>query len=186
MGNLFWKDITSASKKKGANAMYPMRRYDYVGAMEHELTYQEFLFHLSKIDNDTIFEIFMPSEKIPILNVKLIMNKSGDAKLRCYIANKIEDEIIPVLYEKINHLNSRYRFVCLSIDEERDLCSAYDFFICGDEETAVKQIMRTMILFSDITDLCISKLYPLIWKEEEDKAQEKQKKNAVQDEGDEV
>jgi hypothetical protein len=114
------------------------------------------------------------------------MNKSGDAKLRCYIANKIEDETIPVLYEKMNHLNSRYRFVCLSIDEERDLCSAYDFFICGDEETAVKQIMRTMILFSDITDLCISKLYPLIWKEEEDKAQEKQKKNAVQDEGDEV
>ena len=166
--------------------MQAMRRYNYVGAMDHELTYQEFLFHLSKIDNDTIFEIFMPSKKIPILNVKLIINKTGDTKLRCYIANKIDEEIIPTLYETLNYLNSQYRFVCLSIDDEGDLYSAYDFFICGDEEVAVKQIMRTMILFADITDICLEELYPLIWKEEGDQAQAKGTKDEFEDEGDDI
>lgn len=143
-------------------------KYDYAAAIEKELKDMTFMFKSRKVEEETRFEILMPSERLQVLRVMMIVDEAGDTKLRCYLASDVEACKVQALQEKLNQLNSRYRFACLSIDEERDLCSAYDFILFGDEEAAVKQAITILLLFSDITDKCVPMLLPLIWKSEDD------------------
>lgn len=142
-------------------------KHDYAAAIEKELNDMPFIFMSRKVEDETRFEVLMPSERLQVLRVKMIVDEDGDIKLRCYLANDVDACKTTALQEKMNQLNSRYRFICLSLDEDRDLCSAYDFILFGDEESAVKQAITTLMLFSDITDKCVPELLPLTWKNDE-------------------
>jgi hypothetical protein len=141
---------------------------NYASAIEKELEDMPFMFKVRKDEDETRFEVWMPSDRLQVLRVILIIDEDGDVKLRCYLASGVEARILPALREKINELNSRYRFVCLSVDEDDDVCASYDFILFGDEESAVRQAVTTLVIFADITDKCAPVLLPLTWNSDDE------------------
>lgn len=169
---------------KGEQNMENAMKYDYAAAIEKELSDMPFMFKSKKVGDETRFDILMPSEKLQGLKVKMIVDEDGDVKLRSYLVNEVDIFKLSVVQDKLNKLNSRYRFICLSLDEDRDLCSAYDFILYGDVGSAVKQAITSLVLFSEITDKCVPELLPLIWKnEEENDRPSTMKTNLFQSEG---
>lgn len=164
--------------------MYITMKYNYAEAIKKALNDMMLMFKSRKDDDETRFEVFMPSDRIPVLRIKLIIDERGDTKLRCYLASGVSPGNVPALKEEINRLNAQYRFICLSLDEDRNLSAANDFILFGDEENAAKQAITTLILFADITDKCVPTLMPLTWREEWNKDNtEKVKTNLFGNEG---
>ena len=62
-------------------------KYDYAAAIEKELKNMPLMFKSRKDEDETRFEVLMPSERLQVLRVKMIVDEDGDIKLRCYLAN---------------------------------------------------------------------------------------------------
>ena len=168
--NLFIKQISTSEhslpEERGDN-MGNTENNDYAAAIEKKLK-DVFMYTSRQVGDETRFNVMMPSEQLQALRVKMIVDEVGDTKLRCYLAKEVDERNVPDVKEKINQLNNSYRFVCLSLDDDRDLCSSYDFILFGDEEAAVNQAFTSLVLFSEITDKCVPDLLPLIWKKDTD------------------
>jgi hypothetical protein len=119
-------------------------------------------------EDEIIFLIPVPSENVPGLLVQLRTTKKGDVKLRCYIGQSVPVSRQQAVIEECNRLNSEYRYVCLSLDEDGDICSAYDFALFGDEEAVGENVLSMLCLFLDITDKCIPTIMKEMWSEEQE------------------
>lgn len=186
MANNFLKKhiSTTTEQVKGEQNMENTMKIDYATAIEKELSDMPLMFKSKKVDDETRFNILMSSDKLQGLKVKMIVDEDGDVKLRSYLVNEVDICRLSVVQDKLNKLNSRYRFICLSLDEDRDLCSAYDFILYGDIGSAVKQTITSLVLFSEITDKCVPEILPLIWKNEaENDRPTTMKTNLFQSEG---
>ena len=158
--------------------------YDYSVAIEKELNDMPFMFKRRMLKDETLFELLMPSERLQALRIKMIVGKDGDVKFRCYLAEDVVESNIAALQNEINRLNARYRFICLSIDDDRDICAAYDDILYGDEKSAADHAIAMLVLFTEIIDKCVPNIMPLIWKELAQKDEpEKVKMNLFDSEG---
>lgn len=144
---------------------------NYATAIEHELNDNNFIFRSQCKEDTTVFDVIMPSDKLHLLQVKIIVDDDGDTMLRCYLASGIDLDKVSSVVEEINHLNGRFRFICLSVDEDRDVCVANDFILYGDAEPAAHNTITTLVLFADIIDKCVPSLMPIIWKDSREKCE---------------
>lgn len=142
---------------------------NYATAIERELNENNFIFRSQRKTDTTVFDVIMPSDKLHLLQIMMIVDDDGDSKLRCYLASGIDLDKVSSVVEEINHLNDRFRFICLSVDEDRDVCAANDFILYGDAETVAHNTITTLVLFADIIDKCVPSLMPIIWKDSKEK-----------------
>lgn len=118
----------------------------------------------SKIRNDdTIFTLPMPADNAPGINIKLIIDEDGDCKLRSYLASNVPKAKWPAMYPVLNGLNAKYRYICLSMDKDGDICAAYDFSVCANGESVFAQIIAMLFLYTDIADKCIPDIMQTLW-----------------------
>jgi hypothetical protein len=151
--------------------------------------FEEMDIHFMKKINEeeVIFLIPMPADNAPGLMIQLITDMNGDAKLRCYFSQNVPASRRNAVIKECNRLNSIYRYICLSLDADGDVCSAYDFVLFGDEETVTDHVISMLFLFLDITDKCIPPIMKKMWGEEtEESEQDYLKMNLFQTEGGEV
>lgn len=146
------------------------KKCDYAALIKEELAEMPFMSKGKRLEDGMRFEIAMPSDQFLDLRVKMIVGRNGDTKIRCFLAKNVLPENVPTLREAINRLNSEYRFICLSIDEDRDICASYDFILVGDKEVAGRQAATSLVLFADIASDCLPELMPLVWKRKEESA----------------
>lgn len=164
-------------------SMDSKKKCDYATLIEEELAEMPFMFKEKRLEDGMRFEIAMPSDQFLDLRVKMIVGRNGDTKIRCFLAKNVPPENIPALREAINCLNSEYRFICLSIDEDRDICASYDFILVGDKEVAGRQAATSLVLFADIASDCLPVLMPLVWKRGSGASDLIMKTNLFADEG---
>lgn len=141
----------------------------YATAIEQELNDNNFIFRSQRKKDATVFDVIMPSDKLHLLQINMIVDDDGDTKLRCYLASGIDLDKVSSVVEEINHLNCRFRFICLSVDEDRDVCAANDFILFGEAGTAAHNAITTLVLFADIVDKCVPSLMPIIWSNSKEK-----------------
>lgn len=126
-------------------------------------------FNLKEFEDRTIFALPMSAKNCPGLNVKVDVSNNGDSKIRCFLADDTPKSTHAELLVVLNTLNSRYRYVTLSLDSDGDILAAYDFTIFGkDEETIDRQVTTMVVLLSDIMDKCIPSIMKVIWSSQED------------------
>lgn len=165
-------------------AMDSEKECDYAAFVNEELAEMPFMFKGKRLEDGMRFEIAMPSEQFLDLRVNMIVGRNGDTKIRCFLAKNVLPENVSALREAINRLNSEYRFICLSIDEDRDICASYDFILVGDKEVAGRQAAISLELFADIASDCLPELMPLVWKRKEESADPTMlRTNLFEDEG---
>lgn len=156
---------------------------DYAAFVNEELAEMPFMFKGKRLEDGMRFEIAMPSDQFLDLRVKMIVERNGDTKIRCFLAKNVPPENVSALREAINCLNSEYRFICLSIDEDRDICASYDFILVGDKEVVGRQAATSLVLFADIVSDCLPVLMPLVWKRDSGASDPIIKTNLFADEG---
>ena len=170
MENLFLENILeeAALMEEEEMTMDSEKECDYAAFVNEALAEMPFMFKGKRYEDRMRFEIAMPSEQFLDLRVNMFVGRHGDTKIRCFLAKNVLPENVPALREAVNRLNSEYRFICLSIDEDRDICASYDFILFGDKEVAGKQAATSLALFADIASDCLPELMPLVWKRKEE------------------
>lgn len=142
-------------------------KINYAGLTEKALQKAELDFSKAVWNGKTKFNISIPAKNLPGLYTSLLVDDTGDVLYRCYIAYDIDkDKWLDIIME-CNRLNSNFRFLCMSLDDEGDLCAAYDFSVFEkDEELITENIMETFFLCFQITEKCAPYLLKLVWKKD--------------------
>lgn len=146
---------------------------DYGEVVKEALENKGWRFQARTVEDKTIFAIPMSAKNCPGLNIRVEISKSGDSKIRCYIAEDTPNSVYHQLLDVVNSLNSRYRYLTLSVDDDGDVLAAYDFIMFDTDPEVIDKHTGTMILLlSDIIDKCIPPIMKVIWSAEEDEEEE--------------
>lgn len=143
------------------------KKTEYADIVEAKLKDIGFHFMRTERDGENVFFLPMDAENAPGLNVRLIIDKNGDSKYRCYIADKVPVRKRKAMVEECNRLNTRYRYISLHVDDDGGVCASYDFAIFGDEEVIAEHALSMLCLCSEITDTCIPHIMKTLWSKEE-------------------
>ena len=141
---------------------------NYVEIIKQAFINNDWHFSSREVDDETIFSLPMDSKYLPTLDVKLILDSDGDCKIRCYIARNMHYSKRAAMLEVINTLNSKYRYITVSLDSDGDILAAYDFTIFGNAIVADKQVGTMVYLVSDIIDKCVPAIMKVIWQDGDD------------------
>ena len=162
-------------------------KVNYAEVIEEEIQKMG-LHHDIRVDEDTtIFNLMVPANNTPGLNIKIFIEENGDSRYRCYLASNVVVTKRPAVTEILNKLNSKYRFICLSIDGSGTVCAAYDLALFGDRKAVCDQALATMFLYADNCDQCFPDIMCTIWNEEDkpcNACQEEKQLNDTQKEPD--
>lgn len=153
---------SGSGKKKGENSM----ENKYADVFEKALSEHNFEFLRKEKGDEVVFLLPMHADNAPGLNVRMIIDSNGDSKFRCYIAEDVPEKKWSTIMKVCNRLNSNYRYISLSIDEDGDVCSAYDFAIFGNDEVIAEHAITMLGLCSHITDKCIPDIMKSLWIED--------------------
>lgn len=136
---------------------------NYAEAMAQELKEHNLSFTSKVRGDETVFTLPMSADNAPGINVKLIINEDGDCKLRSYLASNVPKSNWPSMLPVINDLNAKYRYICLSMDRDGDICAAYDFSVYAGTVSIFAQVIAMVFLYTDIADKCIPDIMRTIW-----------------------
>ena len=142
-------------------------KLDYVEVIKQAFIDNDWRFSTKEIDGETLFNLPMSSKYLPTLDVKFILNSEGDCKIRCYLARNVSYTKRGAILEVLNTLNSKYRYLTVSLDSDNDVLAAYDFTIFGDAEIADKQVGTMIYFVSNIIDKCIPPVMKVVWQDDE-------------------
>lgn len=140
---------------------------NYIAAIEKKFTELTVPYNTKGDDSKKMFVIPTRTDNAPGLTTMMLVDEEGDVKIRCYLANDVAPDKHAALVQTLNRLNSEFRFVCMSLDKDGDVCAAIDFVLMGDEETVGQQVMTLLSIFVNIVDKCIPDVMRTIWDENE-------------------
>lgn len=143
-------------------------KINYAEVLLEELNKHDLSYTSKKRDDEIIFTFPMSVDNAPGINVKLIIDEDGDCKLRSYLASNVPKSKWPAMYPVINKLNAEYRFVCLSLDKEGDICCSYDFTILAGATSVFAHVVAMLYLYTDIADNCIPEIMQTLWTKSEE------------------
>ncbi len=132
------------------------------GLNEHNLSFTS-----KVLDDETVFTLPMSANNAPGINVKLIIDEDGDCKLRSYLASNVPKAKWTAMLPVINDLNAKYRYICLSMNRDGDICAAYDFSVYDGPVSIFEQIIAIVFLYADIADKCIPEIMRILWAKED-------------------
>lgn len=138
-------------------------KVNYAEVMTKELKEHNLSFTSKVRGDETIYTLPMSADNAPGINVKLIIDEDGDCKLRSYLASNVHKAKQPAMLRVINDLNAKYRYICLSMDKDGDICASYDFSIYADAESVFAQVIAMLFLYTDIADKCIPVIMQTLW-----------------------
>jgi len=142
---------------------------DYGEIVKIILKEADWNFSAKELEDATAFKLPMSAKNCPGLNVNMVIGSAGDVKLRCYLAEDVKESKRLDIIQVLNALNSQYRYVTLSIDDDGDVLAAYDFNLFNDEPDSVRfAIFSTMVLFTKVADKCIPPIMKAIWAGDDD------------------
>lgn len=143
-------------------------RLNYAEIIKNSFEQNDWNFTFKQIDDEIFFSLPLGAKNLPGLDVKLIVDTDGDCKIRCYLAKGVAENKRVEMLDTLNALNTKYRYVTLSMDSDNDVLASYDFRIFGDEETANRQVGAMIFIVSRIMDKCVPKIMRIIWSGDED------------------
>ncbi len=141
-------------------------KLNYIDVIKNAFEENDWKFTSRELDDETLFNLPMGSKYLPTLDVKFILDASGDCKIRCYIARAIPFAKRAAMLEVINTLNSKYRYITVSLDSDNDVLVAYDFTIFGDAVIADKQVGTMIYFVSNVIDKCVPAVMKLLWQDD--------------------
>ncbi len=143
--------------------------FDYPQMLEDIFTKRDLNFRVKQLGEKVVFGLPMSAKNCPGLNVHLSTSAHGDVQIRAYLAENVEDYQRDAIIDVLNTLNSRYRYITLSIDDDGDILATYDFtFFSDDEDVVTRQVLTMLYLISDIMDKCIPPIMKAIWSTKQD------------------
>ena len=144
-------------------------RKNYGEILAEIFTNNDWQFGLKKRDDSTVFRLPMSAKNCPGFNIILSVSDIGDTKIRCYLAEDTDASKRSKIIEVLNELNSRYRYVTLSVDDDGDVLAAYDFTIFSKDIDEIKlAVCGTIVLFVKVADSCVPPIMKVIWSDDED------------------
>ncbi len=143
---------------------------NYVDLIEKALQREGLEFEKATQYGKTKFNVSLRAYNVPGLFVSLIVdNNDGDVMYRSYLTFDVEKHKHSDIIMECNRLNSEYRFLKMYLDDDGDLCAAYDFVLYeADEDTLIEKIVELFFLCLRITDKCTPHLMKPIWEQNED------------------
>ncbi len=105
----------------------------------------------------------LPAKNAPGLGMWMQVGPKGDCKMYTYVAKKVPEHRRTEVLEALNEQMSRFRFVVLTLDEDRDVVAGYDFALFGDEETAREQARVMAPLVGKVVDECLPGVMRAVW-----------------------
>lgn len=138
-------------------------KVNYAEVMAQALKEHNMSFTRKVREDKSIFTLPMSADNAPGLSVKLIIDEDGDCKLRCYLANNVPKGKKTDIIQVLNDLNAKYRYICLSIDQDGDICASYDFTVHEGPVSIFVQIIAMVFLYTDIADNCIPDIMQTLW-----------------------
>lgn len=115
--------------------------------------------------DETVFDLPMAMDNTPGIHVKLIIDKNGDCKLRSYPASGVPMRKRRAMLRLVNELNLRFRYICLTLDDDGDICASYDFPYFEGSNLTFEKILATVWLYVEILDKCMPELMRTLWSE---------------------
>lgn len=89
---------------------------------------------------------------VPELHVRL--RSDGDVSMwYCFLKN-IQSNKIGEVKNTLNDLMNNYNFVCLYVDDDRDVYCSYDFKLLGTEDIAIAQFLKMFSVWQEIINEC--------------------------------
>ncbi|MBP3872004.1 MAG: YbjN domain-containing protein [Faecalicoccus sp.] len=143
---------------------------NYVDLTEKALQREGLEFEKTTLYSKTKFNVSLRAYNVPGLFVSLVVdNNDGDVMYRSYLTFDVEKHKQSDIIMECNKLNSEYRFLKMYLDDDGDLCAAYDFVLYeADEDTLIEKIVELFFLCLRITDKCTPHLMKPIWEQNED------------------
>ncbi len=138
-------------------------KLNYIEVVEKVFKDHDWNYNSKDNGNKKIFGLPFGAKNMPSIRLFMTVASYGDVKLNCYLAHEVAQEKRPAMIETLNKLNSRYRYITLSLDSDGDLLAQYDFTLFGDAETVDKQVITTIFLVKDIMDECYPDIMKTIW-----------------------
>ena len=138
--------------------------FDYGQAVKEAFENVGWRFTTRQLEDSTLFALPMSAKNCPGLHIRIEVSQKGDCKIRCYLAEDTPKSVYNELLEVLNTLNSRYRYVTLSLDSDGDVLAAYDFAIFTQDQNVInRQVSTLSVLLSDIMDKCIPPIMKVVW-----------------------
>ena len=114
-------------------------------------------------DDEAVFDLSLPADNVPGIQIRLIIDEDGDCRLRSYLASNVPDARQPAMFAALNSLNAQYRYICLSVDQDGDVCASYDFSVPPAAEDVFARVFTTAVLYTHIADKCIPDILCTFW-----------------------
>ena len=157
---------------------------NFAAIISKSLTENDMSFTSKIRGDDTLFELPMSAKNAPGIDVKLIVGNDGDCRLRTFLIHDIPQSKWPAMLKIINDLNVRFRYVCISLDRDGDICVSYDFPLIQESEDLFDRIMAMVFMFSEIADKCIPNILRTLWApDDEDPVPKNIKSKLFEEEG---
>lgn len=115
--------------------------------------------------DETIFDLPMAMDNTPGIHVKLVIDQNGDCKLISYPASGVPTHKRRAMLRLVNELNVRFRYICLSLDDDGDVCASYDFPYFEGSNLTFENILDIVCLYVRILDKCMPELMRTLWSE---------------------
>ncbi len=148
-------------------------KFDYGQSVKEAFENVGWRFTTRQLEDSTLFALPMSAKNSPGLNIRIEVSQKGDCKIRCYLAQDTPKSVYNELLEVLNTLNSRYRYVTLSLDSDGDVLAAYDFAIFSQDQNVInRQVSTLAVLLSDIMDKCIPPIMKVVWSAENNDEEE--------------
>ena len=138
--------------------------FDYPQAVTEVFDDKELTYEKIQKEDEILFAIPLPAKNAPGLKVFLHVSDDGDCKFRSYLVREVPERKFPAMFEALNRLNGKYRYITLSMDSDGDVLAAYDFTLFGDDMEVIEQnVMHMLVVVSQIMDKCIKPIMKIVW-----------------------
>ncbi len=135
----------------------------YADAIYNFYVNDEWVLHRTDGENETVLMIPMGLKNAPGLLGRIYIEDSNVGKIRARLFRETPKEKRTELIRTINKLNTIYRFVCFSIDDDGDIFATYDYYLNGDPQPVVEFTVSAFGMFVNIVDSSIPDLARTLW-----------------------
>lgn len=132
----------------------------YAEAISRKLAADNWFFDRVDSEDETMFMIPMGIDNSPGLLIRIFAEYSGSVKIRSRLLKNTAKDKRKELINALNSINTRFRFICFSIDNDGDIFATYDFNSSGEPDEVADITFKMFGLFTNI----VNEAFPIIAK----------------------
>ncbi len=131
---------------------------NYRQAVEDALKEGALDYKITRDGTETTFVFPLNLKNVKGIDATLILFEGGDIEIYMHLVRVVPANKADAMLKLLNQLNSLFRYICLSMNQENTVWASYDFTLFGEEEDIGTQVLGMIYIMAELVDTCAPKI----------------------------